>query len=156
MNTNKYGDEILENSKFKKIKTIEDYSFNQDGIIYKIVLKEYANFINIKYNKYELNLNLNDFNIQTFSHFTSIEECFNFLSSKFSDNNAYIKSILNKKYLLLSIYDKKINQDIDLKLLYQEEIPNSSLSELINNYNLLLSDFQKLKIYILIYLFIID
>ena len=33
MNTNKYGDEILENSKFKKIKTIEDYSFNQDGII---------------------------------------------------------------------------------------------------------------------------
>ena len=145
MNTNKYGDEILENSKFKKIKTIEDYSFNQDGIIYKIVLKEYANFINIKYNKYELNLNLNDFNIQTFSHFISIEECFNFLSSKFSENNAYIKSILNKKYLLLSIYDKKINQDIDLKLLYQEEIPNSSLSELINNYNLLLSDFQKLK-----------
>ena len=74
MNTNKYGDEILENTKFKKIKAIEDYSFNQDGIIYKIVLKEYENFINIKYNKYELNLNLNNFNIQTFSHFTSIEE----------------------------------------------------------------------------------
>ena len=45
MNTNKYGDEILENTKFKKIKAIEDYSFNQDGIIYKIVLKVYENFI---------------------------------------------------------------------------------------------------------------
>ena len=145
MNSDRYDDEFLESIKFKKILAIEDYSLNQDGIIYKIVLREYENFINIKYNKYELDLNLNDFNSQTHSHYTSIEQCFNYLSSKFSENNAYINSIFNKKYLLLSIYSQKINQDIDLKLLYKEEASNSSFSELINNYNELVSYFQKLK-----------
>ena len=46
MNNNK--EEVLDNENFRKIISIEDYSFQQDGIIYKIVLKEYENFINIK------------------------------------------------------------------------------------------------------------
>ena len=99
MNSESYDDEFFENIKFKKILAIEDYSLNQDGIIYKIVLREYENFINIKYNKYELDLNLNDFNSQIHSHYTSIEQCFNYLSSKFSENNAYIKTI-KKEYNL--------------------------------------------------------
>ena len=143
MNNNK--EEILDNENFRKIISIEDYSFQQDGIIYKIVLKEYENFINIKYNKYELNLNLNDFNSQTYSHFTTIKECFNYLSDKFENNNMSIKSILNSKYLILSYYDHKTNKDINLKLSYKEEGANSAISELVDNYNTLLSGYQKLK-----------
>jgi hypothetical protein len=142
-NNNK--EEVLDNENFRKIISIEDYSFQQDGIIYKIVLKEYENFINIKYNKYELNLNLNDFNSQTYSHFTTIKECSNYLSDKFENNNMSIKSILNSKYLILSYYDHKTNKDINLKLSYKEEGANSAISELVDNYNTLLSGYQKLK-----------
>ena len=145
MNTNKNEEEILDNEKFRRIIAIEDYSLIQDGIIYKIVLKEYENFINIKCNKYELNLNLNDFNSQTNSHYTSVDDCFIYIYSKFLDNNITIKSILSTKKLMLSFYEQKSKKNIDLKLIYREDAANSALSELVNNYNFLLSGYQKLK-----------
>ena len=142
---NKNEEKTLIDKKFKKIVAIDEYSLLQDGIIYKIVIKEYENYINIKYNKYELNINLNDFNSLTNSHYISLDDCFKYLSSKCENNDISIKSILNNRHLLLTILNQKIKRDIELKLLYKEEADNSSLTELVNNYNSILYGYQKLK-----------
>lgn len=145
MNKTKNGEELLDDIKFNKILSIEEYSLQQEGIIYKIILKEYENFINIKCNKYELDLNLNDFNSKTNSNYNLLEDSFKYLSSKCENNNITIKSIMSTRYLILSFLDQNTNKDIELKLLYKEKGANSALSDLINSYNTLLSGYQKLK-----------
>jgi len=145
MSNNKYDEKILEIDNLNKIIAIEDYSIQQDGIIYKIVIREYENYINIKYNKYELNLNLYEFNSKTQNSYKSINESFNYLSLQFQKNKIIIKSILDSNYFLISYYDGKINEDIDLKLLYNEQRAQTALSELVSNYNSLLSGYQSLK-----------
>ena len=141
----KNDEELLENEKMRKINSLEDFSIQQDGIIYKIVLKELEDIINIKNNKYELDLNLNDFNSKTKKDFTSLNDCYKFLVSQFQDNNITIKMLLNTKYLIFSYYDQETNQDIDFKLIYEEKNEESSLSELAKNYNVLYSAYQNLK-----------
>jgi len=141
----KNDEELLENEKMRKINSLEDFSIQQDGIIYKIVLKELEDIINIKNNKYELDLNLNDFNSKTKKDFTSLNDCYKFLVSQFQDNNITIKMLLNTKYLIFSYYDQETNQDIDFKLIYEERNEESSLSELVKNYNELFSAYQNLK-----------
>ena len=141
----KNDEELLENEKMRKINSLEDFSIQQDGIIYKIVLKELEDIINIKNNKYELDLNLNDFNSKTQKYYTTLNDCYKFLSSQFQDNNITIKMLLNTKYLIFSYYDQETNQDIDFKLIYEERNEESSLSELAKNYNVLYSAYQNLK-----------
>jgi len=145
MNNNKYDEKILDIDQLNKIQAIEDYSIQQDGIIYKLVIKEYENIINIKYNKYELNLNLNEFNSRTQNSYKSIKDCYNYLLYQFQNNNITIKSILESNYFLISYYDEKEKQDIDLKLLYNEQNAQTALSEIVSNYNSLLSGYQNLK-----------
>ena len=145
MYNNNKDEKILDIDKLNKIIAIEDYSIQQDGIIYKLVIKEYENIINIKYNKYELNLSLNEFNSKTQNSYKTLKECFNYLSYQFQKNNITIKSILDSNYFLISYYAEKEKQDIDLKLLYKEQNAQTALSELVSNYNSLLSGYLKLK-----------
>ena len=141
----KNDEEFLDNVKIRKINSLEDYSIQQDGIIYKIILKELDDIINIKCNKYELDLNLNDFISKAKKDFTSLNDCYKFLSSQFQDNNITLKIILNSKYFLFSYYDQETNQDIDFKLIYKENSEDSSLSEIVKNYNELYDAYQFLK-----------
>jgi hypothetical protein len=145
MINNKNDEEFLDIVKMRKIISLEDYSIQQDGIIYKIVLKELENIINIKYNKYELDLNLNDFNSKTQKYYTTLNDCYKFLSSQFQDNNITIKMILNLKYFIFSYYDKETNKDINFQLIYKEKSEDSALSEIVNNNNYLLGLIKILK-----------
>ena len=145
MINNKNDEEFLDIVKMRKIISLEDYSIQQDGIIYKIVLKELENIINIKYNKYELDLNLNDFNSKTKKYYTTLNDCYKFLSSQFQDNNITIKMILNLKYFIFSYYDKETNKDINFQLIYKEKSEDSALSEIVNNNNYLLGLIKILK-----------
>ena len=145
MNNNKNEEKLLDINQLSKIISIEDYPIQQDGIIYKLVIKEYENIINIKYNKYELDLNLNDFNSITKNSYRTIKDIFNYLSLLFQNHNVAIKSILESNYFVISYYDQEANKDIDLKLIYNEKNSSSAFSELINNYNSILSGYQSLK-----------
>ena len=144
-NNNKNEEKLLDINQLSKIISIEDYPIQQDGIIYKLVIKEYENIINIKYNKYELDLNLNDFNSITKNSYRTIKDIFNYLSLLFQNHNVAIKSILESNYFVISYYDQEANKDIDLKLIYNEKNSSSAFSELINNYNSILSGYQSLK-----------
>lgn len=144
-NNNKNEEKLLDINQLSKIISIEDYPIQQDGIIYKLVIKEYENIINIKYNKYELNLNLNDFNSITKNSYRTIKDIFIYLSLLFQNHNVAIKSILESNYFVISYYDQEANKDIDLKLIYNEKNSSSTFSELINNYNSILSGYQSLK-----------
>ena len=75
----------------------------------------------------------------------ALNDCYKFLVSQFQDNNITIKMLLNTKYLIFSYYDQETNQDIDFKLIYEERNEESSLSELVKNYNELFSAYQNLK-----------
>ena len=144
-NNNKNEEKLLDINQLSKIISIEDYPIQQDGIIYKLVIKEYENIINIKYNKYELDLNLNDFNSITKNSYRTIKDIFIYLSLLFQNHNVAIKSILESNYFVISYYDQEANKDIDLKLIYNEKNSSSAFSELINNYNSILSGYQSLK-----------
>ena len=144
-NNNKNEEKLLDINQLSKIISIEDYPIQQDGIIYKLVIKEYENIINIKYNKYELDLNLNDFNSITKNGYRTIKDIFIYLSLLFQNHNVAIKSILESNYFVISYYDQEANKDIDLKLIYNEKNSSSAFSELINNYNSILSGYQSLK-----------
>ena len=47
-NNNKNEEKLLDINQLSKIISIEDYPIQQDGIIYKLVIKEYENIINYK------------------------------------------------------------------------------------------------------------
>ena len=115
----------------------------QDCTIYKIFLIETENII-IRYKKYEKKINLNEFASLTNKRFNSIEQCYEFLSKLFDNNQVKIKNINVGKEFKLSFYLNNMNVDeVELNLVYKENLSNSLLEEINKKYYKLL---RKIKL----------
>ena len=146
MNDSIENDEVNLNEENNPILKINEFFLFQDGTIYKIILTELRNAINIRHKKYEKLFDLNEISSLTQRRFNSVHDCFIYVSNLFEENKINIKTININRSFKLSFFLNNINgNEVELNLEYNENQSNSLLEEINNKYNNLILNMKEAK-----------
>ena len=107
--------------------------------VYKFIIQKKDEEIIIKYKKYGIKFNINDFFILTKLKLNTIDELYNFINNIFEENKVIIEYIIinNTIKLLLNIIVFNKPKYIEIILLYNDNKENKDLiiNEIINKNN---------------------
>ena len=131
----------------KLINYEEFYLLDKNSDVYKIILIQKEEGINIKSKKYSLSFDLTDISFINNSNFKTISDLYNFIHNLFQTNQISIKEILITKEIQLEINieinDKK--GKIIFRLKYHKENKDYTYMELINKNLSLEEEIIKIK-----------
>ena len=117
----------------------QEFYFNINYIIYKIVVAKKNNQVTIQYKNYLISFNIKEFSILTKINFESIDKIYDYIIDLFEENKVTIKNIIKKKEMKLNfMIDGKVIETI---LPYNEK--NSDF--IFNEINRLKNENEKLK-----------
>ena len=133
--------ECNETSKDNNDYCYQEYYFNKNNIIYKIIIEQNKNLIIIKHRNYMINFNINELSLLIKEEFNNINKAYEYIIDIFEQNRVKIKNIRIKKELNIILIIGK--NEYEISLIYQNNDENNDY--IINEINKLKNDINYLK-----------
>ena len=106
----------------------QEYYFNNDNKIYKIIVEKRENLIIIKNSNYMINMNIQELAILFKENFNNINQAYEYINNIFEFNEVKIENIKIKKEMKLILHNK--GSEIEIILLYYTKHSNYFIDEI--------------------------